>query len=197
MPGTRRYELKARADGQRETREAIARAASELHEERGVVGTTVTEIARRAGVSRLTVYNHFPDLEHLLPACAAHYASLHPAPDFARALTAENPRARVCTALSLLYGWYRETSSLFTKVLSERILLPELDRFLVDDFDRLPTELTGLLASTLQEPDEGCRVLLRLATDFWTWHRLDQEGLGDEAAAELMCRACWPTEPRR
>ena len=67
----RKYELKARAESQRETRERIAKATTELHEERGVAHTTVTEIARRAGVTRLTVYNHFPDLSDLLPACAA------------------------------------------------------------------------------------------------------------------------------
>ena len=48
---TRKYELKARAESQRETRERITRAAAELHEEVGVARTTVAEIARRAGVS--------------------------------------------------------------------------------------------------------------------------------------------------
>ena len=48
---TRKYELKARAESQRETRERIAEAAAELHEEIGVARTTVAEIARRAGVS--------------------------------------------------------------------------------------------------------------------------------------------------
>ena len=33
------------------------------------------------------------------------------------------------------------------------------------------------------------RALIRLALDFWTWRRLDHEGLGDEDAAELMARA--------
>ena len=69
---TRKYELKARAESQRETRERITEAAAELHEEIGVARTTVAEIARRAGVQRLTVYNHFPELSDLLPACSAH-----------------------------------------------------------------------------------------------------------------------------
>src|SRR4026208_27676 len=73
----RRYELKARAESQRETRDRIARVTAELHEEKGVAHTTVAEIARRAGVTRLTVYNHFADLSELLPACAAPH---HPPP---------------------------------------------------------------------------------------------------------------------
>ena len=44
----RKYELKARAESQRETRARIAQATAELHEEKGVARTTVAEIARRA-----------------------------------------------------------------------------------------------------------------------------------------------------
>ena len=40
--------MKARAESQRETRDRIARATAELHEEKGVAQTTVAEIARRA-----------------------------------------------------------------------------------------------------------------------------------------------------
>ena len=96
---TRKYELKARAESQRETRDRIARATAELHEEKGVAQTTVAEIARRAGVTRLTVYNHFADLSELLPACAAHYERLHPMPDLGGALALAEPGERVRGAL--------------------------------------------------------------------------------------------------
>lgn len=33
------------------------------------------------------------------------------------------------------------------------------------------------------------RALLRLGLDFWTWRRLDREGLDDGEAAELMAAA--------
>src|SRR3712207_7691871 len=46
---------------QRETRHRIVEATVELHRTRGPANTTISEIAQRAGVNRLTVYNHFPD----------------------------------------------------------------------------------------------------------------------------------------
>src|SRR5690242_19300490 len=105
----RRYHLKARAESQRQTRERIVRATMELHREVGPAQTTIAEIARRAGVQRLTVYNHFPEEPDLVGACQGHWLSLHPPPDPATALAAPDPVQRLQTALRDLYGWYRET----------------------------------------------------------------------------------------
>src|SRR4051812_5991406 len=121
---TRKYELKARAESQRETRDRIARAAAELHEEKGVAHTTVAEIARCAGVTRVTVYNHFPHLSDLLPACAAHYAQLHPSPDMEPVLALDDSGERVRAALARLYGWYRETEPMYGKLFSDRASVP-------------------------------------------------------------------------
>jgi len=188
----RKYELKARAESQRETRERIAKVTTELHEERGVAHTTVAEIARRAGVTRLTVYNHFADLSQLLPACAAHYERLHPTPDFATALAQSDPGARVRDALGRLYGWYRETEPMFGKLFSDRASVPELDRFLEQNIDRtlanLANDLTAGFAVRGRRADR-LHALVRVALDFWTWRRLTREGLVDEDAADLMTAA--------
>jgi AcrR family transcriptional regulator len=189
---SRKYELKARAESQRETRHRIARAAAELHEEKGVARTTVAEIARRAGVTRLTVYNHFADLSELLPACSAHYSALHPPPDVGSLLALEDPGERVRAALARLYVWYRETEPMFGKLFSDRASVPELDRFMEQDIDRLQAELADDLAAGFGlrgRRAERTRALIRLALDFWTWRRLSREGLDDEAAADLMVGA--------
>jgi len=186
---TRKYELKARAEGQRETRDRIAKATAELHEEKGVAQTTVAEIARRAGVTRLTVYNHFADLSELIPACAAHYETLHPLPDLGSALRLAHPGERVRGALTRLYGWYRETEPMYSKLFSDRASVPELDRFLEQNFDRMQAELADDLAAGFVlrgRRAERTRALIRLALDFWTWRRLAREGLDDQAAADLM-----------
>ena len=189
---TRKYELKARAESQRETRDRIARVTAELHEEKGVAQTTVAEIARRAGVTRVTVYNHFPDLSELLPACAAHYDRLHPAPDLGGVLAQAYPGERVRGVLALIYGWYRETEPMYGKLFSDRASVPELDRFLEQNIDRMQAELADDLAAAFGvrgRRAERTAALIRLGLDFWTWHRLAREGLDDEAAADLMAAA--------
>jgi AcrR family transcriptional regulator len=188
----RKYELKARAEGQRETRDRIARVAAELHEEKGVAQTTVAEIARRAEVTRLTVYNHFADLNELIPACAAHYETQHPAPDFESALARKDPGERIRGVLGGLYGWYRETEPMYGKLFSDRASVPELDRFLGENVDRMQAELADELTAGFRlrgRRAERTGALIRLALDFWTWRRLAREGLDDEGAADLMSAA--------
>ncbi|HEX7291180.1 MAG TPA: TetR family transcriptional regulator [Conexibacter sp.] len=180
----RRYELKARAEAQQATRARIAAAAAALHEEVGVGRTTVADIARRAGVQRLTVYNHFPDLQTLLPACSAHWLAAHPLPDLEPALALEDPAERLRAALTALYGWYRENAPMQRRVHGERATVPELDAWMAQSSDASMAGLAEGLAGGFERPE--ARALTAVALDFWTWQRLDRQGLDDAAAAELM-----------
>jgi AcrR family transcriptional regulator len=63
------YRLKQPAERMEETRRRIAKATFELHGTVGPAYTTIAAIARRAGVQRLTVHRHSPDLTSLLRAC--------------------------------------------------------------------------------------------------------------------------------
>jgi len=185
----RRYELKARAEGQQKTRGRIVAAAVRLHQEVGVRNTTVADIARRAGVQRVTVYNHFADLDELLPACSAHWLERHPMPDLSEAFAIEDPRERVCVVLRRLYPWYRENERMQLNVQGDRNTVPELERWMARSADVRLAELAGALAAGFGlegEAAERARALARLALDFWTWRRLSTEGLDDEQAADLM-----------
>ena len=61
MSTSRTYELKRRAERQQQTRQRIVEAAVALHTAVGPARTTVQAIAHQAGVTRPTVYAHFPD----------------------------------------------------------------------------------------------------------------------------------------
>ncbi len=66
----RTYSLGKRATSAHATRDAILQAARTLTGDVGFASLTVDAIAREAGVSRLTVYNHFVSKSGLLEALA-------------------------------------------------------------------------------------------------------------------------------
>jgi AcrR family transcriptional regulator len=188
----RKYELKARAEHQDRTRERIVAATSELHEELGPARTTVAEVARRAGVQRLTVYNHFPDDQELFAACSQHWRAAHPLPDMTSALAMEDPGDRLHGALRMLYGYYRANASMISNVQRDRHLLPALDAVLKVGGDSQIAALAKGLAAGFRARGRAvdmARAATSLALDFWTWRRLSSEGLDDDAAAGLMMAA--------
>jgi AcrR family transcriptional regulator len=188
----RRYELRARAARQAATRERIVQATVDLHKEVGPARTTVAEIARRAGVQRLTVYNHFPEDSQLLAACQGHWLTEHPPPDPGPALALDDPQQRLRAVLVALYGWYRATEPMSGLVRRDRGLVPSLDALLAQSMDVRMADLSRALAAGFSRsgrPAKRMRAVVALALDFWTWHRLSREGLADEDAAALMTRA--------
>jgi AcrR family transcriptional regulator len=189
----RKYELKARAESREQTRQRIAKAAAELHGEVGPVATTVAEIARRAGVSRLTVYKHFPDDASLYPACAAHHIAENPLPDFQSALASEDPVDRVRSLLEVVYaGWYRSWGRMLRNLQRDRRADPVLDEYMGANSDAALAGFADALAAGFDLSGEQAarlRSLIRVALDFWTWDRLIGEGMDDESAAALMTQS--------
>ena len=185
-PKKRKYELKERAWQLEQTRQRITDAAIELHRTIGPAATQTSEVARRAGVQRRTVYNHFPDQASLLRACSAHWRSLHPAPDSASWLVVEDPGERLRRALCELYEWYRETEPMTAKVLRDAEVIPEL-RTIIDS--GLGAYLQGV-RRTLGRSFRGrgrrskrIEVAIGAVVDFHFWLALSD--LGDKEAAEL------------
>lgn len=181
----RTYRQRARAQRQAATRRRIAEATAALHEEVGPARTTMAEVARRAGVQRATVYANFPEERDLLLACQGHFLATNPPPDLGPALALADPRTRVAAALTALYGWYRRTRRMSANVRRDRAGMPALDALLETSVDARMAALADALA-----PGGGpARALAAVAVDFWTWHRLDAEGLDATAAASLMAGA--------
>jgi AcrR family transcriptional regulator len=185
----RRYEQRARAEAAQETRRRIVEATVALHEEVGPARTTVAEIARRAGVQRLTVYNHFPEEGELFAACQARFLEQHPPPDLHAAFADPDPRARTEKVLSALYETFAAREPMTAKVQRDRHALPALDELLARTFDAQMGALSEALAAGFGVRGRRARRLeaaLALALDFWSWHRLRDSGLDPAGAAELM-----------
>jgi AcrR family transcriptional regulator len=185
----RKYELKVRAERARQTRERIVEATAALHDEIGPARTTVAEIARRARVQRLTVYNVFPDQQELFAACREHFLARQPFPDLREALELPEPADRLLTVLRDLYGFYHAGERTIGNVERDRALVPALDDLLSRTNDAHFAALVDAIVGGW--PARGrrkmrLRAAIAVALDFWTWRRLAEEGLGDEDAAELM-----------
>src|SRR5215204_3933505 len=101
----RPYTKKRRAELEAETRRRITKTAVELHGTLGPARTSISAIARRAGVRRSTVYRHFPDEATLFAACSAQWAGENPVPDLERWALIEDPDERLQVALDELYGY--------------------------------------------------------------------------------------------
>ena len=187
----RQYRLKARGDQQKATRLRIIEATAALHDELGPARTTVSEIARRAGVQRLTVYNHFPDEADLFDACGAHWMAEHPLPDMSAALAEPDAAKRLRRVLTALYGWYRENKRSTEHLQRDRLLMPALDALMSIRMDQEMVSLADLLAAGFTGADHRAevRAAVALALDFWSWRRLTHEGLTDMAAATIMTAA--------
>jgi AcrR family transcriptional regulator len=190
MADKRRYEMKKRAERQRETRRRIVEATVELHRTRGPAKTTISEIAQRAGVNRLTVYNHFPDVTDLLRACSKSWTDRHPAPDPTPWARIEDPQQRLRTALTELYGFYARTEPMRANVLRDAQTMPALAALLRGSVVPYLEALRDLLAEGWEvSGDRRKRLLamLKLAIDFHTWRSLEREcGLSREEAVETM-----------
>lgn len=87
-----------------ETRQRIVEATRALHEAVGPAATTITGIAERAGVQRLTVYRHFPDERALIGACSADWSADHPLPDPASWAGVADAKSRLRAALEASAG---------------------------------------------------------------------------------------------
>jgi AcrR family transcriptional regulator len=188
MSTARTYELKRRAERQEETRQRIVAAAVELHTKLGPARTTVKAIAERAGVTRPTVYAHFPDARSLLQACSSHVRATVPPPESTAWRSISDPGRRLETALRDLYGYYERLEPLLENVQRDAAMMPlvaEMNAYRV----RYLEEIRDLLLEGWPARG-GARARLQRAIghalEFRTWHSLARQGCRTEEAVQLM-----------
>lgn len=186
---TRKYELKRRAERQAETRRRIVEAAVGLHETVGPARATISAIAERAGVQRLTVYRHFPDERALFAACTGHYLSANPPPDPEPWAGISDPEARLRRALTEVYAYYERTEPMFSSSVRDAPLKPVVFEVLAPFFEHWE-RMRDVLAVGWRTRGKRRELLLAAighALDFEAWRSLVREqGLDDEKAIELM-----------
>ena len=116
---TRPYRLQQRALTQQATRLRIVEAAVALHTTVGPAQSSVSEIARRAGVERHTFYSHFPDERTLLAACAELHGEQRPLPDPESWRAVGDRERRLRRGLGELYAFYERNGDALAPVVRD------------------------------------------------------------------------------
>jgi AcrR family transcriptional regulator len=189
MATGRTYELKRRAERQEETRQRIVEAAVDLHTTLGPARTTVQAIAEKAGVTRPTVYAHFPDTRSLFEACSGHVRETTPPPDPTPWHSIADPSERLESALHELYRYYERLEPLLENVQRDAAVMPlvaEMNAYRV----RYLEEIRDLLLqgwSTRGGARARLRQVMGHALEFATWQSLvRRQGCATDEAVQLM-----------
>ncbi len=189
--GGRAYRKRLRAEQEADTRERIAAATARLHQTVGPARTTVSGVAKEAGVQRATVYRHFPTDESLFEACTAHFYARHPMPDLEAWASVRDPDARLRRALTEMYAYFDETEEMFDRTGRDRGKVPAMAKAV----ERFTAYFERAVATLLRGRPERGRPRARVAgvvghaLSFPTWQSLVRvNGLEPAEAVELMTR---------
>jgi AcrR family transcriptional regulator len=185
----RPYRKRLRAEREARTRERITEAAVKLHGSVGPARTTVSGVAREAGVQRATVYRHFPTEESLFDACTAHYWARHPLPDPANWAAIRDPDTRLRHALREMYVFFDEVEPMLENTARDAPRVPAMatarERFL----GYLDAVIDAIAAGRRERGAARRRMHAALghAVSFPTWQSLVRfQGLDEGEAVAVM-----------
>jgi AcrR family transcriptional regulator len=188
MTEKRKYELRKRAEEMERTHLRITEAAIELHGTVGPSRTTLSAVAKRAGVERRTLYRHFPNEAELFEACSTHYFAANPWPDAAAWRAIADPRERLERALDELYAYYERTEPMLSNVLRDAEVV-DFAREAVAPLHAYLDDAGEALAAGRGARGRSRELLagaLRHALAFSTWRSLAASGIDRANAVRLM-----------
>lgn len=186
MTEKRPYRMRRRAESQDQTRQRIVDAIIELHEELGPRASSISAIAERAGVQRLTVYRHFPDDEAVLNACTSEWGRRNPPPDPGVWADMADPAKRVRAALAAFFRYYAGTWRMWSVGHREAPDVPALQPVLAG-FGQMLDGIAASLAPGRRGSKAHMRAVatLRHVLAFPTWENLQAQGLDDDEKVAL------------
>jgi AcrR family transcriptional regulator len=185
----RRRQPGARERKREQTRRRIVEAAVELHSTIGPSRTSFSAVARRAGVTRPTLYAYFPDETSLFMACSGHAMAVDPPPDPRRWAEVADPQERFRLALTEMYDYYRRNSGRIANIERDApfMKMPDFGGRTIQSERRMMAER---LASQFPAKGRARRrvgAAVRHALEFGTWRTLTEPyDLADTDAIELM-----------
>jgi AcrR family transcriptional regulator len=163
--------MRRRAELVDQTRLRITEAAVRLHTSVGPSATSMSAVADEAGVTRLTLYRHFPSKDELFVACMGHWRGLHPPPDPERWRSIPTLEARVRRALAEIYGWYAENGDDLYPIYRDAAHTPASNRRARQATnDRMADAILGDAGPGAAA--RRLRAAIGHVVGFWTWRSL-------------------------
>ena len=190
----RPYRLKLRAESQNRTRQKIVEAAIDLHQTKGLAATSMSDIAERAKVGKVTVYRHFPDEAALAGACSGQYFQRHPFPDPDAWRCIQDASERLQLGLRNTYAYHRATEPMMSRVLAEARDLPVMAPYHAHWQHAVDVLVSAWQTSASSEARLKAAVALALSFDTWRLLVRSQR-LTDDQAIDLMIRLTCDCQP--
>jgi AcrR family transcriptional regulator len=171
------------------TRGRIIEAAVRLHTTVGPANTSISTVAEEAGVTRLTIYRHFSDLEELFEACRGHWMRQHPPPNPAAWRSVPRLEDRARRGIGELYEWFRENGDDLYPINRDATAMPagaqERQRA------QSAASANALIDDHLPDGSRGhrLRAVAGHLVSYWTWRSLVvEQGLDTNEAVDLAVR---------
>jgi AcrR family transcriptional regulator len=187
--------MRRRAEQVDETRQRITEAAVRLHTTVGPAHSSIAAVAEEAGVTRLTVYRHFADLDALFAACRAHWSAQNPRPDAGAWLEIPRLEERARRAFGELYGWYHDHADELYPINRDAAAMPLSAQLATETGNRMLANalVAGHADADSEASSDGdgrlLRAVARHLVDFLTWRSLViQQGLTDREAVDVAVR---------
>ena len=160
-----------------------------LHTSVGPSKTSLSAVAEEAGVTRVTLYRHFPSMDSLFGACMSHWRALHPPPDAAAWTEIAELEPRLRRALSELYVWYSANGEDLYPIYRDAADTPASNRAArrASNDRMVDALLTGIPLPGAAR--RRVRAVVAHVLSFWTWRSLAVDGgLSVREAAGLATR---------
>lgn len=182
----RKYDLGKRAETVEETRRKIIQATFELHGEKGVLATSMQDIAERADVALRTVYYHYPTVDDLVAGCGKKVIAMLAPPTPAIFGGLDTFEERLQRLLQELFAMYERGSIMIDVARREQGEVTGLADFVAND----AASREALVREALRPFKPRLRTIHEVAalTDFYVWKALTQQNLTTRQAVDVIHR---------
>ncbi len=183
----RKYEIGKRTEAVEETRRRIIDATFELHNEKGVLATSIQDVAERADVALRTVYNHYPTIDNLVAGCTEKVIALlsPPTPAIFNGLTTLDERVK--RLVRELFAMYERGSAMIEVARCEQSEVAGLADYVASEA-AMREELVREALRPFKPHGRTVREATAI-TDFYVWKAFSQQGVTTRRAVDVVYRS--------